>query len=283
MPTGPAEIIIPPVLLAFPAGLLRAATVIGHDDLHFGSAIEWSPENAADAQVVDPCAVLSKGTAGNHPATIRYDAFAVEAHDICGTFGFGAAEYEARARRTLAARESKAVEREWWTGTLSSANPHLAKAVSTNGPATTTLSGGAAQSLRVAFALLVQALADLNAGPGMIHARPFLCELWGSLQLVRRDSSGKLRSACGVQVVAGAGYPGTGPAAEARTATSEWAYATDDVVVHQGDVGMPARGVNAETLDRTTNTNTNRAERAYALAFNGAALVAVNVNPTQAS
>jgi hypothetical protein len=281
--TGPALVIAAPALTPPPNGLLRAATVIEHDELHFGSALEWSPEGCGSAQVVDPCAVTDKGSAGNRPANIRYDAFVVEAHDACSTFGWQAADYDGRARRAIVARESKAVEAEYWSGTLKPANPHLAKPTSSNGPAVTTLAGGAAQSLRLGLALLAQSIADGNGGTGMIHARPFLVELWWGLDLLYRDAGGRLLTGNGNLVVPGSGYPGTGPNGEAITASSEWAYATDEVIVHRGPVFTPTTGVNGQSMDRALNEVISRAERPYALAVNGCVLSAVNINPGESS
>jgi hypothetical protein len=219
-------------------------------------------------------------TPGNRPAQITYTPFVVDAFDACSTFGFQAADYEGRARRALAARESKAVGKEWWIGALFPLNPHLAKATGTNGPNTTTLAGGTAQTLRLGLSLLVQALADANGGTGIIWARPFLVELWFGLDLVRVGTDGKLYTASGHLVVPQAGSPGTGPTAQAITATSEWAWATDSIEVHRGPVEVFAPGVNGVTVDRTLNEVTIRAQRLYAIAWNGLVNVAVNIDPT---
>lgn len=284
MATGPARVIDAPLLTPPPNGLLRSATVIDEEALHFGSALEWPAENCADLIIRDPCGTAAKPITANHPGTIRYDAFLVDAYDTCSAFAYQAADYEGRARRALAARETKAVESEWWTGTLFAANPHLARGgyAGTNGPATTTLAGGTAQSLAIGLALLVQYLADLNGGTGMIHARPYLAELWFSHFLIWRDNSGKLWTGNGNLIVPGAGYPGTSPTGAAISTTSEWAFATDAVEVHRGPVEVFApRSPQqlAEVLDRTTNTVTVRAERLYALTTNGCVNAAVNINP----
>ena len=214
----------------------------------------------------------------NRLAAQGYDSFAVDAYDYCSTFGFEAADYEGRARRALAARESKAVELEFWRGTVHPANPHLDNSGANPIPPTT-LAAGAAQTLALGLALLVQALADGNGGVGMIHARPFLVERWYGLYLLRQATDGKLYTGNGNLVVPGSGYPGTGPAGQAVTATSEWAFATDAVEVHRGPVEVFAN-TPAETMNRSTNQITVRAERLYGLAWNGITSSAVNINPT---
>lgn len=283
MATGPAFVTQAPALTPPPTSLIRTATVIEHpDDLHWGGAMEWSPEGCADAVVVAQCVQAAKLGSRNRSGRIRFDAFGVLAYDSCSTFGMAAEDYEGRARRALAARESKAVEKEWWTATLVTANPHLAMAAAgaNGGTAATTVVAGA-QGLRTGLALLVQALADGNGGSGMIHARPFLVQLWYGLDLLYRDGGGKLWTGEGNQVVAGAGYPGTGPAAEARTASSEWAFATDAVDVHRGPVSiLGPGGPGVENLDYANNEVIVRAERLYGLVFNGCVNAAVQFDPT---
>lgn len=283
MATGPAAVIPAPALTPPPTSLIRTATVIEHpDDVHWGGALEWSPEGCGAATAVTQCDQAAKPGAKNRGATIRYEAFGVVAYDSCGTFGFPSQDYEGRARRLLAARESKAVEAEWWTGALISTNPHLAMTGGTNGPNAVTLSGGTAQPLRLGLALLTQYLADLNGGMGMIHARPLLVEMWFGLQLLYRDAGGKLYTGLGNQVVAGSGYPGTGPTGQAVTATSEWAFATDNVEVHRGPVSVLGPGAPGITgTDLINNAVVARAERLYALTSNGCVNGAVNINPAE--
>lgn len=212
---------------------------------------------------------------GNRSAAREHLPFIVDAYDACSTFGFVAAEYEARARRALAAREGKAVEKEFWTGTLFSSNPHLA-----SGGSVTTLAAGAAQGLRRALALLEQAAADQNAGRGMIHVRPKVMSLWAGLDMVVRGSGGKWETPNGHLVVAGAGYTGSAPDGTAPTATQEWGYVTDPVEVHRGPVEVFAPGINGATVDRQSNEVTVSAQRLYSVMFNGCALSAVKIDTT---
>lgn len=224
--------------------------------------------------------VYGRFSPANHPAGLTYVPFVVDAYDRCSTFGFEAADYEGRARRALAARESKAVEAEWWRGALFPTNPHLDN--SGSAPAATnavTLAGGTAQTLRTGLALLVQAIADGNGGVGMIHARPFLVDLWLGLQVLWRSNDGKFYTGGGHLVVPGAGYPGTGPTGQATSATSEWAYATDAPEIHRGPVEVFANSM-AQVVNRDQNTVTVRAERMYGIAWNAILNNAVNINPT---
>jgi hypothetical protein len=200
----------------------------------------------------------------------NYEPFTAIAADRCSAFGWAQADYEGRARRLLAARESKAAEVALWSAPgLPAANPRLVAGV-----AVTTL--GTSLARRLALATLVQGLADRNAGRGMIHARPRLVEAWGADGMLRIEG-GKLVTTTGHLVIAGTGYPGTGPAAQAVAGTVEWAYATDAVVVHRGPVALTPRTMR-EATNSETNTVTFRAERGLAPVFAGCALVAVSVD-----
>lgn len=225
-------------------------------------------------------AVYGRQTANNRTANMSFTPFVVDAYDACSTFGFAAADYEARARRALAAREAKAVSREWWMGNVFPTNPHLDNSGAGPTPSlAVTLAGGVAQSPRIGLGLLVQAIADGNGGVGMIHARPFLVTQWMAANLIRKESDGKIYTEAGVMIVPGRGYPGTGPAREAVGAATEWAYATDPVEVHRGPVEVFA-GDPAQTMDRTRNQIVVRAERLYGIAWNATMNVVVNIDPT---
>lgn len=214
----------------------------------------------------------TKSTGANHPGLRSFMPYPLYARDSCSTIGWRSADYERRARELLMIGESEAIEREIWTGTRQPTNPRF------NNGATTV---GTAQGRALGLALLVQAIADGNGGIGMIHARPKLVELWHASGGLYRDAlSGLLFTATGIPVVAGAGYPGTGPADQATSATSEWAFATDIVSVHLGPVFVtPDSGEWAQATNRSTNVVEWRAERGVVAVWNGCVLAAVEVNP----
>lgn len=279
---GPPDVIAGPGISPFPTGLEITATVITHgaDDYRWGNRIAFTPESCNDPLELDPCdTTTSRDTAANRLAKVEYQPFIVVAYDRCSTFGFETADYEQRALNALSARESKGLEKEFWTGAVFAANAALARAIApTNGGiAATTIAG--VFSLQAGLASLVQYLATNNGGKGMIHMRPFLAELLASEQAIVDDGPSKLRTRTGIPVVAGSGYPGTSPAGAAITATSEWMFASDNVVVHRGPVEVFAPGINGMTVDRAANNVIVRAQRLVAPIFNGCALAAVNVNP----
>jgi hypothetical protein len=228
-----------------------------------------------DAGVVTPATTVqgaegvAKPGAANRNPTGAFAPFGVVAYDRCGTFGWQALEYQARARRALAAVASTAVEAEYWEGALVPTNEHLAAAHAA-------VLGGAGMGRREALAELVQGLADAGAGTGVIHARPYLVQNWlqdNALEV----RNGKLYTKGGHLVVQGAGYTGTGPADEAVAGGVEWAYATDNLVVVRGPVMLTPGNIN-EATDRATNTVVFRAEQAYGVITNHKAHLAVSVD-----
>lgn len=207
---------------------------------------------------------LNRGDAGEAwPIGVLFE-------DTCSTTGWRTAEYQARARRGLARIASWRVEHEFMSGETIDENGNLA-----DDAGATTVGGGALTADR-ALEELVQGLADAACGAGVIHARPAIVERWVRMGAVRAlttgTNAGKLVTGTGHLVVAGTGYTGEGPAGEAVGAT-EWAYATDPVVVLRSDVIItppddPAGAPSAAAVDRARNRVTYYAEQGYAVLWN---------------
>lgn len=201
--------------------------------------------------------------------------FGVVAWDTCSAFGFAQNDYEGRARRALAARESKAVEKEFSLASIIAANPHLQD--NTN---TIKLNSSTAVSVRNSLAWLCQAAADYNLGAAMIHARPYLVELWSSFNLLNWVNK-KIYTDSGVLIVSGAGYTGGAPDGTARSAIAEWAYITDSLQVLRGPIEVFASEQDrAATLDRTNNTVSVPAQRMYSVQGNFQNIVGIKVDTT---
>lgn len=181
--------------------------------------------------------------------------------------------YEARAAEHLEVHWSTTLERQLWTGTIEPTSPFFA-----NGTATTV--GAANTTLSLGLAELVQALASGGvAGGGVIHARPKIVELWQAGGHLHYDGDCVLRTPTGIAVVAGDGYPGTGPAGQAVTATSEWAFATGAMDVHASPIFLNPATL-AGAVNRSTNQVDYRAERSAVAIWGGCVTAAVSINPT---
>lgn len=254
------------------AGIPVSTTVLS---VQSATSITLSANATATATGVT-ITIAGRTAASNRPNTRTAYAFIVDAYDTCSAYGSPAADYEGRARRALVASESKAVERELATAEKMTLNRRFQDTGAV--VATTQLNSGTEVNARLGLALLVQAAADFNLGLGMIHARPSLVTHWSSLDLLRWQN-GLLYTYNGNLVVPGSGYTGAAPDGSAVTAPNEWAYVTDPIQVKRGPIEVFASEADrAATFDRTNNTVTVRAERAYILEFNACTIAGVNVD-----
>ncbi len=187
---------------------------------------QYLPElGVGDLEVWAPDGTASKATGDNTPGFAWYDPFTVVARDDRSLFGLRSFEDRAqRAVRGLRAHEAWECEHEFWTGEKVPTNWHLAASASSptssphrtidawtapSAPAGTTL--GTAVPLATSLAVLDQSIADADAGVGMIHATPYLVQLWSKLFPFLRSQDGRILTVNFNVIVPGYGYPGSGP------------------------------------------------------------------------
>lgn len=195
----------------------------------------------------------------------RFDSFVVYFPVTCSTISIGGDpdELVRRAEQVLKATESAGVEEALAQGVAQSTNPFFGDGN------VSILNSGTAVSPGIALSHLEQAIGD-TCRKGMIHATPAVI---AGLQAFPLDGSEdtRLETANGTPVVSGSGYQGVDtPALSTPTATQDWVFATGPVEVHLGPIVITDI---KETLDRSDNTVTFRAER-YVLAVWDTALQA---------
>lgn len=296
--TGHEVVVDAPPLRPPASGLVQAAQVIDHpaDDGHWLGGIAFQGANQATVELYDLCS--ANGTValaeGATSAKGVGTAFAAVIRDQCSGLGWTAVNFQQRALEGLYARESWAVERQFERNILGiSGFTNLAQPVAAG--QTTQPVGTTACHAYKALALLDQAIADADFGQGMIHAQPYVVDLWaygGGLLVAERG--GRILSPQGNIIVSGNGYSGAAPTATVPapagalpadgTTGSTWAYATGLVVLHREQTPQVYPGSLTEALDRSVNTIRYRAQRAYAIARNGMlnAAVSIAVNHTAA-
>jgi hypothetical protein len=190
------------------------------------------------------------------PAVVNGSGWMVYAYDKCSTFGWEAAEYEARARRQLVANESWLFARELWTGAATgpSSTNSLPKNRPLADPGATAVTSGTAVTPLIALSLLEQALAQAGLNRrGFIHCRPQVLVHWASLYAVRREGGLWLTPMDNIVVTDG-GYLGSSPAAPSTAPTiDQWAYATSWMQVRVGQTRVTG-GPDPTGIDRTVNT-----------------------------
>jgi hypothetical protein len=200
----------------------------------------------------EPCAegsfrVKDEGT-GRPQA--QFDPFVVYIPVTCSTFG--SFDIRAQAEAVLEAVESMGVEEGLAAGIPGSSNPYLADG-------NLNVVGGAAVSPAAALSYLENEIGKTGR-KGMIHATPAVIAAWQKIRLAGEDP---LQTANGTPVVSGDGYIAVDPDDEAAPGTGEdYIYATGPVEVRLGPVVITEL---SESLDRSDNTVTFRAER-YVLA-----------------
>ena len=274
--TGLLEIIEPPPFEAAPYGLLslRDPDVTAEERWLNGFTYE-SRSCTATVNLLDICggaAPVEVITPSVVPASRVFQPFIIEAVDRCTTFGFGARDVEKRALDALEACTQKALENEFWTGNLAQANTYSDNRYLAH-PDTVILAGaGAPVKIRFGLALLERALADCGCGTrGTIHVTRDV----GSV-LANRVVGEHLETNLGNYLVAGSGYPGTGPDGTAP-ASGTWMYATGEVSVLLGPGDAVGRNI-GEQVNRSNNTWEARAQRPAAVTWDGCCAFAVRVD-----
>lgn len=254
-------------------GLIKSANVPqGKWDergIEYGSEGCQMIETLAD-RACEPSEDKAPGTSGN---AVEWDPYILVAADSCSALGFGARDWQGRARRLLLACESAQIEAELWNGTIADDEDLPNRALASE--ASDVLTSGPT-GFTDALACLEQGLAECNCGQrGMIHAPRQLVTHWVALNLIRREGN-FLLTALDTIVVPGAGYDGSGPYAAASEG-SIWAYGTGIVDVRLGEIQIYG-GPNREGLDRTTNDIEIRAERKALASWDGCCHVAVEID-----
>lgn len=195
-----------------------------------------------------PGAVGTDGTA---------DVFTVYGHFACSPVGWSPQEAEARAREQLLAREEARVEQAFWTGDLDN-TPSLEAGTTTD---VSVAGAGPAESI----GLLENYVAANYGSLGVIHMTREAALI--GLQLgALVTAGGRLTTALGTPVAAGAGYPGTGPAGQAAAASTSWMFVTPALFGYRSEV-FTASNRAGDLLDRSTNDLYAVAERSYLLGF----------------
>lgn len=236
-------------------------------ELPLGATEVWAPGTVVTETGLNPDQTGTKATGNNQTAFAWYNPFEAVSRDDRSLFGWPNADFADRARRamrSLQAHEAYQVEHEFWSGDKIPTNYHLTASAQT--PTTSPLRVitawadpaaapgtvlGTAVGLRKSLAALDQAIASGDGGTGIIHATPYLVQLWMSMFPFIRDTDGKIYTVNHNLILAGYGYPGTGPDRAARAVTdgttASTTAATSATAAFTGlDVGAPISGTDLQ-------------------------------------
>lgn len=255
--------------------LLDVAQQLQEGDAHWQAGVSVWPYPPDLPSLWDTCdhGTMSKDE-GDEIPNPRFDPFAVVLPVTCTTRALGGATDELRGRAIAAldASVSYGAEQQLSQGVANPLTPYLSDA-------SVTLLGslGRIESL----AALEDAIGQTGRG-GMIHATPAIATRWASEHLLE-DKSGTLRTTIGTPVAVGGGYVGADPSAGSAPPTpgspgvgTEYAFATGPVRYIQSEDIVVAGSVR-ESMDRTNNVVTFRAERHFVVYWDTVLQVAVLV------
>jgi len=191
----------------------------------------------------------------------RFDPFAVYTPITCSSMGIGSArEFAGRAEIALEATLSMGIEEglaKGIPGQIPSINPYF-------GDSNLAILGGGAVSAIVGLSYLENSIGSTGR-QGIVHLTPAVASAVANLLCFEEDENGNRYpyTASGNRVAIGDGYIGTDPDLGASPAAGQdWIFATGPVEVYIGPLVFNDL---AETLERSTNDVTFRAER-YVLA-----------------
>jgi hypothetical protein len=252
----------PPIPIPPAISLPRSAQT-PDDGARWQLGVRFLPE-AEPAVVLDdycfPTVTLGSYTA---PSEVEQLPFTINAFDRCSALSMFARDYQNRARRIIEAATPKAVESEFWNGSLAQARGWTNQLYLRKAGLAQDLTPATVPSLNRAIGILEQALASCGfGGLGMIHgARETAPNFTGA----RRDGN-VLRTITDNVFVPGVGYPSgnnpTGPIGNANTtppAGQTWLYATGMVQYRESPPDLfptwPQGGqIPQWAIDRATNT-----------------------------
>lgn len=263
--------------------LLASVEVQTINDPHWqASGIEWEDFLCGEglAAFVDLCpsgVIPPSGVAPNDfvkPAQrstqfCAADPFIVVGSYQCPPVGRPMGEAFEIARKRLLVWESHQVEETFWTGVVANGtgliSPSLAFGNPDCGIVPTDINPAGALTPVRAISALESALGDIVACGATIHVPYQLVAYLAEAHLLVEED-GIWYTPSGTKIIAGNGYPGSGPANVAAAAGEVWIFGTGPVILVRGNVIQVPDNM-GQAVDRNINNVTVRAERFYAVGF----------------
>lgn len=275
-------------------GLLVSLEPHHLDDPHWQAGIEWESDCSVDLSSTLPScpddellaplltetedSILTESSEDivlESPITKSTDGslvfcnaepFTVYGSYKCSTVGRPVSEAHAIALGRLKRNKERAIEQIFWTGntTVGSVSPSLQGGNDSCGvlPVDLTPLAGALSTVS-AIATLESAIADcIPGGVGVIHFNYGFLPYMASNYLVN-EKDGKFYSPSGQLIIAGAGYPGTGPGNIPAAAGETWLFATGPMAVYESDIFYTAN--EDQSIDRRVNSITYIAEQTFSV------------------
>lgn len=249
-------------------GLLSTVEPLFLDDPHWQTGFEWESDCSVDASsTLFPCPAVTGKTTDDGLVFCSADPFTVYGSYKCSTGGRPIQESITIASNRLRRNKERAVEQIFWTGItpVGTVNPSLQGGNTSCDilPIDLTPISGALTPV-AAIAALESSIADCIPGAmGVIHMN-FGMLPYMALNYLLIEKNGKLYTPSGQLIVAGAGYPGSGPANVAVAAGETWIFATGPMAVYNSSIFLTPSQID-QAVDRSLNNITFFAEQTYAV------------------
>lgn len=203
------------------------------------------------------------GSGAANTALVQTTPWLLEIEHRISTFQMNTANGAQEARELLEAYTSMMLERELWTGEIKALENLPNRQLSGAAGGAVTIAGSGTLAPQAAVGMLLESITAPTGGkmpgPIMIHMPKHI-----ALRLPDGWRNPQTLEDHGFVVVAGAGYPGTGPAGTG----SDWIYATELVNVRLTDIDVTP-GQMVESILTTENTVPYLARRIGATDFAG--------------
>lgn len=250
-------------------GLLTVIEPVYLSDVHWQNGFEWESDCSVDASsTLPPCPepVAAKAEDGGL-LFCSAEPFTVMGSYKCSTGGRPTSESITIARNRLEINKERAVEQIFWTGLtpVGAVNPSLQGGNSSCGitPVDITPVSGALSPVAAITALESNIVECIPGGLGVIHVNyGFLPYMALNMLLIERD--GVYYTPSGQLIVAGAGYPGSGPGNVPAPPGETWIFATGPMAVYHSDVFLTPSDV-SQAVDRRLNDVTFWAEQTFSV------------------
>lgn len=250
-------------------GLLTSVDAVQLDDPHWQSGFEWESDcSVITDSTLPPCPepVASKSEDGGL-VFCSAEPFTVYGSYKCSTGGRPVSEAMDIAGSRLRRNKESGVEKIFWTGITPAGtiSPSLQGGNSFCDliPIDLTPPSGAVPPVLALATLESNMVECIPGGVGVFHMNvgllPFLAR-----DLLYTERDGKLYSPSGQLIIAGAGYPGTGPGNVPVVAGETWIFATGLVAVFKSDIFFTPSDV-SQAINRRINDITFYAEQTFSV------------------
>lgn len=250
-------------------GLLTAIEPIYLSDSHWQTGFEWESDCAVDAHAtLPPCPnpVIPKAVDGGL-VFCSADPFTVYGSYKCSTGGRPVGEAMSIASNRLKRNKEREIEKIFWTGIteVGTINPSLQAGNDSCGLIPVDLTPTDCPFTPVsAIAALESNIAEcIPGGIGVIHVNFGLLPYLAKNHLLF-ECNDNFYTPSGQLIIAGAGYPGSGPNNIPASPGETWAFATGPVAVYYSDVFYTPSNVE-QAIDRSINNITFYVEQTYAV------------------